>query len=256
MNSNTTPYFDISEQVFIVTGGSRGLGKAITVGLIESGARVAVIAKSHGCDDLKNQLPKQTIDNLFYIPADLTITSQRNGLIEKVINHWGRLDVLVNNAGNQTSSPIVDYDLEIWKEDLELLLTAPFDLSKQAATAMRKTGGGKIINIASISSYQGARNICGYVTAKHGLIGLTKTFAIEMAPYNIQVNAIAPGQLNTGIFKNANDDISIENITSRVPMHRLGEPKELLGAIIFLASNAGSYITGITIPIDGGWLAR
>lgn len=249
--------FDISGRVALITGGRSGIGKSITLGLIEAGAKLAIIAKSEDCHELQKEISKTSSEKIYYISADLKKQNQREGLIEKVVEHYGRIDILINNAGIQTTSPILDYDIGAWQEDIELLLTSVFDLSKQAALEMRKTGGGKIINIASISSHQGARNICGYVTAKHGLLGLTKCFAIELAPDNIQVNAIAPGQINTGIFKQSNlDDTQISNITSRIPMHRLGEPEEIVGAVILLASDAGSYITGTTVPIDGGWLAR
>lgn len=257
MNSKIRNRFDISGRVALITGGRSGIGKSITLGLIEAGVKVAIIAKSNDCNDLQNELSKKFNENILYIPADLKIPNQREGLVKQVVDHYGKIDILINNAGTQTISPILDYSISSWQDDMELLLTSVFDLSKQAAQEMSKTGGGKIINIASISSHQGARNICGYVTAKHGLLGLTKCFAIELAPANIQVNAIAPGQINAGIFKRTNQDNEIlSSITSRIPMHRLGEPDEIVGTVIFLASDAGSYITGITVPIDGGWLAR
>lgn len=257
MNTDTKNTFDISGKVALITGGRSGIGKSITLGLIEAGVKVAVIAKSNDCEDLKTEISKISNEKILYISADLKHGNQRKGLIRRVVDHYGSIDILINNAGTQTVSPISKYRISDWRDDLELLLTSVFDLSKQAAQIMAKNGAGKIINIASISSHQGARNICGYVTAKHGLLGLTKCFAIELAPDNIQVNAIAPGQFNAGIFKRAQpDQLQINNITSRIPMHRLGEPDEIIGSIIFLASNAGNYITGTTIPVDGGWLAR
>lgn len=257
MNFEALKKFDISGRVALVTGGRSGIGKSITLSLIEAGAKVAVIAKSNEYSKLQNEISRKHNAEILYISANLAVESQRKGLIKKVVDHFGRIDILINNAGMQNIAPILDYKISNWQADMELLLTAVFDLSKQAALEMTKTGGGRIINIASISSYQGARNICGYVTAKHGLLGLTKCFAIELAPNNILVNAIAPGQINAGIFKNTNHTPDqIDQITSRIPIHRLGEADEINGAILFLASDAGNYITGVTIPIDGGWLAR
>lgn len=257
MNFDALKKFDISGRVALVTGGRSGIGKSITLSLIEAGAKVAVIAKNNDYSKLQNEISKKYNGEILYISADLAVESQRKGLIKQVVDHFGRIDILINNAGTQNITPILDYQISNWQADMELLLTAVFDLSKQAALEMTKTGGGRIINIASISSYQGARNICGYVTAKHGLLGLTKCFAIELAPNNILVNAIAPGQINAGIFKNKNHTPGqIDQITSRIPTHRLGEADEITGAILFLASDAGNYITGVTIPVDGGWLAR
>lgn len=249
--------FDISNKVAVVTGGRSGLGKGIALGLLSAGANVAVISRSEYPDELLNEASRISDRKILYIPADLAKRTQRIGLIRQVIDHFGKIDILINNAGVQTKSPISEYKSRHWNNDIELLLTAVFDLSKQALNPMRMNGGGKIVNIASISSFQGARNISGYAAAKHGLLGLTKCLAIEFAPHNIQVNSVAPGQFNTGLFlKNTLNESQINDITSRIPEKRLGEIQDLIGAIHFLCSDASNYITGISLPVDGGWLSR
>ena len=159
--------FDIRDRVALVTGGRRGIGRAIALGLAEAGARVAVIARSADAGELGRQLSK-TGCNWYYLQADLADRKDRRGVVERVVDHYGQIDILVNNAGIQNRYPARDYPPTAWDYDLELMLTAVMDLSQQAMPHMASAGKGRIIQMASISSFQGARSIAGYATAKQG----------------------------------------------------------------------------------------
>lgn len=248
--------FDISGQVALVTGGRRGLGRAMALGMADAGARIAVVAASSEASDLQRELAGRGADFL-YIQADLTRRNEREGLVNRVVEHFGRLDILVNNAGLQQKRSAVDYATDAWDVDIELLLTAVLDLSQQAARHMIPQGHGKIVQIASISSFQGARNIIGYSTAKHGLVGLTKCLANEWAALGINVNAIAPGIFETDMAaQTLADPIKTAELKGRVPAGRFGAPEDIVGPLLFLASNASRHVHGHVLLVDGGWMGR
>lgn len=220
---------DLSGKHAIVTGGSRGIGKAIAEVLREAGATVEALS-SEGMD-LSDRWQRGT-----FAPV---------------------CDILVNNAGAQAFAPALDYSLLQWDRDIELMLTSPFDLAKWAAKWMKDHGGGKIINIASIAGINGTRNTVGYSVAKAGLIHLTRCLSNEFAPFNIQVNAVAPGYIVTDMLKPLVDDEEHSRVMlGRIPAGRYGEPDEVAKAVLFLASPLSDYITGVCLPVDGGWLAR
>lgn len=249
-------WFDVTGKVALVTGGRRGLGKAMALGLVEARAKVVVVAKSSDDGDLRYEAEKLG-GELAYIQANLTDRTERTGLIEKVTERFGHLDILVNNAGFQRRSPILEYSSSDWDEDLELLLTAVLDLSQQAARAMIKQGGGKIIQIASISSFQGARNIVGYASAKHALVGLTKCLANELASQNINVNAIAPGLFETEMASHVTTNSQhASELRGRIPAGRFGQPEDMIGPLLFLASDASKHVHGHILLVDGGWMGR
>lgn len=249
-------WFDVTGKVSLVTGGRRGLGKAMALGLAEAGAKVAVIAKSPEAGTVKYEAEKLGKE-IVYMQADLTEREERAGLIEKVVDQFGRLDILVNNAGLQRRSPALEYTSSDWDADLELLLTAVLDLSQQAARVMIQQGGGKIIQIASISSFQGARNIIGYASAKHALVGLTKCLANELASQNINVNAIAPGLFKTEMASHVmTDPIRTRELQGRIPSGRFGQPEDMIGPLLFLASDASKHVHGHILLVDGGWMGR
>jgi len=248
--------FSVAGKVALVTGGLRGLGRAMTLGLAKAGAQVAIVAKSLQPGSIIQELNDLGSVPL-YLPADLSQRQQRMGLVEKVVARFGRLDILVNNAGFQARSPAIAYREEQWDCDISLLLTAVLDLSQQAADFMLPQGSGKIINIASISSFQGARNIVGYATAKHGLIGLTKCLANEWASKGINVNAIAPGLFDTDMARHVTSDpVKTAEIVGRIPAGRFGNPDDMVGPLLFLASDASRYVHGCTLLVDGGWMGR
>lgn len=247
--------FDVRGKVVIVTGGRIGIGRAITCGFIERGAKVMVIGRSAHAEELKKEIKVSYASDIDYISCDLSKPKERKDLGSRILDKCGKVDILVNNAGDQQQEPFLDYTHGQWEYDLQLLLSSVFDLSQQIADIMAKQGtGGKIVNIGSISSFQGAKNIVGYVTAKHGLIGLTKSMSVELAPYNINVNCIAPGFIDTDLLHRSDYDKAV--IESRIPKHAIGQPQDILGTVLYLCSEASRYVTGVTIPVDGGWLAR
>lgn len=247
--------FDVQDKVVVVTGGRIGIGHTITCGLVERGAKVIVVGKSPNAEELKGEIRTAFATDIEYISCDLSRPKDRKDLGAQILEKYGKIDVLINNAGDQERATFLNYSHDQWDYDIQLLLSSVFDLSQQIANIMvKKCTGGSIINIGSISSFQGARNIVGYITAKHGLIGLTKSMAIELAPYNITVNCVAPGFIETGLLHKF--EFNQELIESRIPKNKIGKPDDILGTIIFLCSEASKYVTGVTIPVDGGWLAR
>lgn len=248
--------FDVRDKVALVTGGRRGLGHAMAIGLAEAGAKVAVVAKSPEASELKYEFDKRGA-KLLYLATDLEKRDARTGLVDRVVAHFGRIDILINNAGLQFKAPAVSYPGAQWDLDLELMLTAILDLSQQAQPHMAEQGWGRIIHIASISSFQGARQIIGYATAKHGLVGLTKCMANEWASLGINVNAIAPGLFETDMAQPVvADPIKSAELRGRIPSGRFGKPEELVGPMLFLASEASSHVNGTVILVDGGWMGR
>lgn len=248
--------FDVSGRIALVTGGRRGLGRAMVLGLARAGARVAVVARSPEAEDLRRDLAVLGAD-LFYLPTDLANREQRRGLIDRVVSRFGRLDILVNNAGIQAQAPAETYPSGAWDQDLELMLTAVLDLSQQALPVMAAQGGGKIIHIASTSSFQGARRIIGYATAKHGLVGLTRCMSNEWAARGVNVNAIAPGVFETDMAAGLLlDPVRADEMRGRIPSGRFGLPDDMVGPLLFLASEAGRHVHGHVLLVDGGWMGR
>lgn len=227
----------------LITGGTRGIGAAMVKACKDAGHTVAVIARHN-----------ENTENVdCFIQADLSLPHERYGIIDLAVASLGGLDVLVNNAGAQHHKPFEKYFPSDWNKQLELMLTAPFDLSQQAAKYMLLHGGGHIINVLSTSAFQGARYIAGYVAAKHGLLGLTRAMAVELAP-KIKVNAIAPGLTDTQMVA---DYIPPERRTlleSITPSGRFGKPEEVAKALLFLINNRDVY--GQTVIVDNGWLAK
>jgi 2-dehydro-3-deoxy-D-gluconate 5-dehydrogenase len=226
--------------IAIVTGGTRGIGKACVNALKAAGHTVVVVARTKA-------------DGELYIQADLSKRDERADIIQSVVYQFGGLDILVNNAGAQDHALFLNYTYPQWDYQIELMLTAPMDLSQQAARHMLTHGGGHIINILSTSAFQGARNISAYVAAKHGLLGLTRAMAIELAPL-IRVNAVAPGLTQTAMtdtYITPERRALLESIT---PAGRFGKPEEVAEAVVFLTQS--SYIYGQTITVDGGWIAK
>lgn len=248
--------FDVSNKVSLITGGRRGLGKAMALGLARAGAKIAVVASSNNPGSLEQEIAKIGSD-FFYLQADLSDRNQRKGIVDQIVAHFGRIDILVNNAGIQQRASAFDYPLHQWDMDFELLLTATLDLSQQAAKHMLESGTGKIIHIASISSFQGARHIIGYATAKHGIVGLTKCMANEWASQGINVNAIAPGIFQTDMAEHViSDPLKTAELCGRIPAGRFGHPDDIVGPLLFLASDASRHVHGHVLLVDGGWMGR
>lgn len=216
----------------LVTGGTKGIGRAIVRALEDNGYKVAVVSREAG--------------------VDLSKPEARYRLIERCVAQLGGLDVLVNNAGCQSHGGALYFSPDDWNYQLELMLTAPFDLSQQAARHMSKNFGGHIINILSTAAFQGARNIVGYVAAKHGLLGLTRALSIEWAP-DIHINAVAPGLVDTDMTKDITPERK-EFLNSITPSGRFSTPEEIAESVLFLVNSRNIY--GQTIVCDGGWLSK
>jgi 2-deoxy-D-gluconate 3-dehydrogenase len=248
--------FKLTGRVALVTGASRGLGQAMAIGLAEAGADIAGVSRS-GDDRTTRDKVEGLGRRYFPVSADLAQPNQRGGLVDRVVTHFGKLDILVNNAGSGTRHPPEEFPLEEWRETLEVHLNAAFELSQQAAQHMLPRGRGKIINIGSIMCWEAGLNLPAYTAAKHGLAGLTKSLAVGWASKGINVNCIAPGYFYTNPTNSLRDHpVRGPQILERIPMGRWGEPAEIAGLCVFLASDASNYMHGSIVVIDGGWLAR
>jgi len=249
-------YFNFQGKTAVVTGGRRGLGKAMAVALAEHGANVAVIARNPEAGEVAETIGKMNTGFL-YLPADLGNREERAGLIEKVRAHFGSVDILINNAGYLYCSPVLEYPLEQWEKDMAVMLDAVFDLTQQAGRIMKGQGGGKIIEISSTAAFQEGVGLIAYATAKSALISMTRNFAAGLARYHINVNAIAPGifdtDINTELFS---DPEALARRCKPIPSGRLGEPEDIVGPMLFLAGDQSSHVYGQTLVVDGGFTLK
>lgn len=249
--------FNLEGKVALVTGASRGLGQAMALGLAEAGADIVGLDLTE-CDQTCEQV-RELGREYHSVVCDLKEVSLKklSEIVEEIILEFEHLDVLVNNAGIIRRAPIFEFSETYWDDVLKINLKALFFLSQAVARQMDKQGGGKIINIASMLSYQGGILVPSYTASKSGVAGITKALANELAPMKINVNAIAPGYMatdNTAPLRA--DQKRNKSILERIPIGRWGDPADLKGIVVFLASAASDYLTGSIIPVDGGWLCR
>ena len=250
--------FDLSGKAALVTGASQGLGQGMAVGLAEAGADIAGLDRTPDCHETCVQV--EALGRRFMnIECDLLTASvdDLNAHVAKVVAELGRLDILVNNAGIIRRTPALEFSEQDWDDVLDINLKAVFFLSQAAARVMKEQGGGKIINIASMLSFQGGILVPSYTAAKSGVAGITRALANEWAPLGINVNAIAPGYMataNTAPLRA--DPARSQAILERIPAGRWGTPDDLKGAVVFLASDAAAYVHGVILPVDGAWLTR
>jgi 2-deoxy-D-gluconate 3-dehydrogenase len=249
--------FKLDGKVALVTGASRGLGQAMSLGLAEAGADIA------GLDVLETDETQAQVEALgrrfFPVTANLLKASPEDlaAVVAGIVASLGRLDILLNNAGIIRRAPIIEFSESDWDDVLQINLKALFFLSQAAAKQMAEQGAGKIINIASMLSFQGGILVPSYTAAKSAVAGVTKALANELAPKNINVNAIAPGYMatdNTAPLRA--DETRNQAILARIPVGRWGDPADLKGIAVFLASAASDYMQGAVVPVDGGWLCR
>lgn len=249
--------FKLHDRIALVTGASTGLGAAIAIALAEAGAHVAC----HG----NTRSPEATCDQItsaggvaHAITGDLSQPETPKHLVTQTLERFGRIDILINNAGTIRRAPAADYSDEDWAAVIEVNLSSVFRLSRLAGRQMIERGnGGKIVNIASLLSFQGGITVPAYAASKGGVAQLTKALANEWAKHNINVNAIAPGYMRTANTAALQaDETRNRQILERIPAGRWGEPDDLAGAAVFLSSSASDYINGHILVVDGGWLSR
>ena len=249
--------FSLEGKVALVTGASRGIGRAIALGFAEAGADVAVAARS--VDDLET-LAKE-IDaaggKAVAVPTDVRERGAIEAMIDKTIDELGRLDVLVNNAGGSNfMAPIVGLRPEGWDKLRTLNLDSVFHATQIAVQRMVDTGGGSIIQMASVAGIDGAQGLSPYSAAKAGVIMMSQAVAKELAGSNVRVNSIAPGWIDTPLNEwLTSDESALKVVEQMIPMGRLGRSGEIVGAAIYLASDASSFVTGTTLVVDGGQTA-
>ena len=249
--------FRLDGKVAVVTGSTRGLGQDAAVAFAEAGADVALIDRSVASETAQRitDLGRRVLP----IQLDLgqATASQMDAAIQSVVDALGRVDILVNNAGMIRRAPLLDHQAADWDAVLALNLDAVFHLSQAAARRFAAQGSGKIINVASMLSFQGGVFVPGYTASKHAVAGITKAFANELAAHGVNVNAIAPGYMATDNTAQIRaDEARQQAILDRIPAGRWGTPADLQGPFVFLASPASDYLNGAIIPVDGGWLVR
>jgi 2-deoxy-D-gluconate 3-dehydrogenase len=247
--------FDLSGKVAVVTGANTGIGQGIALALAQAGADIALVARSDASETAA--LIEQTGRRVAVISADLATIEPCGRIVEETLRNLGGLDILVNNAGTIRRNDALDFTEEDWDAVLDTNLKVAFFLAQAAARHMVGHGGGAIINIASMLTFQGGIRVASYTASKSGIGGLTKLLANEWAAKGINVNAIAPGYIatnNTAALQA--DETRNRQILERIPAGRWGEPSDLGGAAVFLASDAARYVQGHILAVDGGWLAR
>lgn len=248
--------FRLDDKVALVTGASTGLGQAIAIALAEAGADVACHGNTHTPEATCDAITK-TGRNAFSLTGDLSDRAIPRTLIDNTIAHFGQLDILVNNAGTIRRAAAAEYSEEDWATVIEVNLSSVFRLAQLAGRHMIQRGGGKILNIASLLSFQGGITVPAYAASKGGVAQLTKALANEWAAKNINVNAIAPGYMRTDNTKALQqDETRNRQILERIPAGRWGEPVDLGGAAVFLCSAASDYVNGHVLLVDGGWMGR
>ena len=248
--------FGLKQKVAIVTGGNGGIGNGIAQGFASVGADVAIVARnSRKTEAAANQIQEAFGVRCLGLTCDVTDEKAVQQMAQSVQRELGRIDILVNNAGINIRKMPQDYDASDWDQVLAGNLRSAFLCSKSAYPAMKAGGGGKIINIGSMTSIFGGAKLAPYGASKGGIVQLTRSLACAWAAENIQVNAILPGFIDTELTRQARKDIPglNETVVARTPTGRWGEPQELQGAAIFLASRASDFGTGVALPVDGGY---
>ncbi|MDQ1638953.1 MAG: 2-dehydro-3-deoxy-D-gluconate 5-dehydrogenase [Pyrinomonadaceae bacterium] len=248
--------FKLDGRVALVTGASTGLGQAIAIALAEAGADVACHGNTHVPDATCTAVGNAGRKALA-LTGDLGDKETPRRLVEKTIAHFGQLDILVNNAGTIRRAAATEYSEEDWAAVIEVNLSSVFRMAQLAGRHMIERGGGKILNIASLLSFQGGVTVPAYAASKGGVAQLTKALANEWAAKNINVNAIAPGYMRTDNTRALQqDETRNRQILERIPAGRWGEPGDLAGAAVFLCSAASDYVNGHVLLVDGGWMGR
>lgn len=251
-----TDLFSLQNKVAIVTGGNGGIGKGIARGFAAVGADIVIAARNQAKTDetareIKNEFGVQVLG----LQVNVRHDDEIRAMVTQVLDRLRRIDILLNNAGINIRNMPQDYLVEEWDEILDTNLRSAFLCSKAVYPAMKEAGGGKIISIGSMTSIFGGAKLAPYGTSKGGIVQLTRSLAVAWAPDNIQVNAILPGWINTDLTRQARKELPglNERVLARTAVGRWGEPDDLAGAAIFLASSTSDFVTGVALPVDGGF---
>ncbi len=252
-------YEDLKGKVVIITGARRGMGKADAMLFAKNGAKVVLADISQEeCELVVDEIKKNGGEGLA-VKCDVTNKKEIEEMVKKTVDKFGKVDILVNNAGICQFKPFLELTEEDWDRTLDINLKGYFLCAQTAAREMIKQKSGAIINVASIAMGQvgvGFPTLAHYCASKGGIVAMTETLALELAPYNIRVNAVAPGAIDTPMVDPLKaDQKTMEGTLSRIPMHRMGKPEEVSNLVLFLVSDASSYMTGSTVVVDGGWLS-
>ena len=253
----------LTNKIAVVGASSKGLGKAIALGLAYEGARVTICARDNEVlEQTADEIREKTETDVLAVPTDVSQPNQVENLINRTISHFGGIDILVNNAGGPRAGRFDDLSAEDYQNAVNLNLMSTINLSKAVVPWMRKQGGGRIINLTSVSVKQPVDGLMLSNMARTGVIGFAKTLATELAPDKILVNNVCPGIIFTDRIKQLASvraeesgityDQALENMTANIPLGRIGDPEEFANLVVFLASEKSSYITGTTIQVDGG----
>lgn len=246
--------FELRDKVALVTGASRGLGKSMAMALAEAKANIVAVAR----DPVRLQQATKEISDtgvkVLPITVDVTVPEEVDKLVSKVLSEFGKIDILVNNVGTYIGKPMVESTTEDWFSLVNTNLTSTYLCCRAVGRHMVERQKGKVINMAAALGALGANNAAAYCASKGGVIQLTRALAVEWAKYNICVNAIAPGTMETEITHTMLEDPAVKKaIVGRIPMKRVGQPSDLSGVVIFLAGSGSDYVTGQTIFVDGGF---
>ncbi len=245
--------FSLKDRVAVVTGSGRGIGKAVALGLAEAGADVVVLARTAADVNRTADEIRAMGRNSLAVCTDVRLVGQIENMVTAALKEFGHIDVLVNNAGASFFAPTLELSEGGWDALIRENLKTPFLCSKAIAPAMIKQGGGSIINISSTEGMRSAATCAAYAAAKAGVINLTSSLAVEWAPHHIRVNAICPGFIeNPGLPEALEQFPALKARLSRVPLARMGKQEDIVGGVIYLASDASDYVTGANIAIDGG----
>jgi len=249
-------YFGLGGRNAIVTGGNSGLGQAFTLALAKGGANVFVpsILDDDGSTGALVEAEGVAYE---FMKADITEAGTPKRIVDRCVERFGSVDILINSAGICPMAEVLDFGRPQWDATVQVNLTAAFEMSYEVAQHMVPQRSGKIINICSVFTFLGGRLSPAYASTKHGIAGLTKAYCDELAQYNIQVNGIAPGYYATAITANTRSNpVTSQRVLDHIPAERWGEPLDLMGTVVFLASRASNYVNGHVLAVDGGYLVR
>jgi len=258
MNENTKSMLQVNltGKIAVIVGGTGSIGQAIAISFARSGAAVIVASRSKPRKDSELMSERKKNKNISFLPVDVSKESSVKDLADKIIDKYERVDILILAQGQQLRKPFHNITLKEWDSIIDTNLTGTFLACKYFTKSMIDRNQGKIIGMISLTSEFGIRNISAYSASKGGMSQFLKTVSVELAEYNINVNMIAPGRIETEMTEDIVQDKNLRDANLRcIPMGRFGVPSDLTGAVLYLASDASNYMTGQTIVIDGGWLA-